>query len=343
MAAPRLQLPPHPVARDTLPFETGDEFPRDRIQLRKKEGERLGRRLLHGQDLDQTPANVQAVAVTLQRRVGKEVVQVRVVRQAGRRYVRARVVVDQPPQEPERLPLVQSGHAKLGQLNLQCVGLVAERGHGTRQLRRDHGDRVLGRQPRARRCQGRPAELAEERSASEQPSRRLEQQHEVQVEVVEILTMVVEEPRAPLDRFVGDRVSAGRRFDRRDHGLQHVLIEPTVLIQQSKSGFQLMGDGVPLTVRHAFEVHAVDAIDQAEVAGLGDERAVVNEAPGRQYLIEAARLLELAHELREPHHDVTTMFTGVCLPGSYRRRALDDASRIRSIWGSRLPDQSAKP
>ena len=28
-------------------------------------------------------------------------------------------------------------------LNLQCVGLVAERGHGTRQLRRDHGDRLL--------------------------------------------------------------------------------------------------------------------------------------------------------------------------------------------------------
>src|SRR5262247_2013636 len=41
-----LKVPAHPVARNALPFEAGDELTWDGVQISEEVGERLGRRLL---------------------------------------------------------------------------------------------------------------------------------------------------------------------------------------------------------------------------------------------------------------------------------------------------------
>ena len=77
MAAPRLDLAPHPVLADPLPFEAGDELTGNRDQVAEDVREGLARRLLHREDLYLLRADHQVISVTIDRRIGDEVVQVR--------------------------------------------------------------------------------------------------------------------------------------------------------------------------------------------------------------------------------------------------------------------------
>ena len=104
--AAALDIATHPVARDPLPFEAGDELAGNLVQVLQQKRERLARRLLHRQHLDDAVADQQVVAVAVDRGVGDEVVQVRVVREPGGVHD-GRVVVHELAEEPERLALLQ--------------------------------------------------------------------------------------------------------------------------------------------------------------------------------------------------------------------------------------------
>ena len=92
---------PHPVLPGTLPFETGDELAGDCVEVGEEVGERLVRRLLHREDLHKLRSDHQVVAMTVNGRVGDEVVEVRgrCVRHCRRQH--RGVVVHQLPEEPK--------------------------------------------------------------------------------------------------------------------------------------------------------------------------------------------------------------------------------------------------
>ena len=81
--AAALDIPPHPVAGDALPLEAGDELAGDLVQVLQQERERLARRLLHREHLDDAVADQEVVAVAVDGGIRDEVVQVRVVREPG--------------------------------------------------------------------------------------------------------------------------------------------------------------------------------------------------------------------------------------------------------------------
>ena len=64
--------------------------------------------------------------------------------------------------------------------------------------------------------------------------------------------------------------------------------------QQAKSRFDTVHEGTEFFGRKAFVVDALDAVDDADVSRLGEERGVIHEAPGREQRIEAARLAVVA-------------------------------------------------
>ena len=97
-----------------------------------------------------------------------------------------------------------------------------------------------------------------------------------------------------------------------------------------------------LGVVQALEVDAGQAIDDAQVSRLCEERVVVHESPQRDQAIEAAGVLVVPEDATDPQHDRTVTCTGSCFAGSYRVRKREDDSRMRSICGSRFVDHSAK-
>jgi hypothetical protein len=116
-----------------------------------------------------------------------------------------------------------------------------------------------------------------------------------------------------------------------------------VLVKQSKARLDPMNEGLPLLVREALVVDPMHPIDQSDVACLGQERAVIDEAPQREQLVQAPRILVVTNNACDAHHAETSMSMGLCLAGSYRRRPLDEARRIRSSSGSRRVAHKAPP
>ena len=105
--AAALDISTHPVARNSLPFEAGDELARNLVQVLQQERERLARRLLHREHLDDAVADQQVVSVAVDGGIRDEVVQVRVVREP-RGVHHGRVVVHELAKEAERLGLLQA-------------------------------------------------------------------------------------------------------------------------------------------------------------------------------------------------------------------------------------------
>ena len=98
-----------------------------------------------------------------------------------------------------------------------------------------------------------------------------------------------------------------------------------------------------LGVRQAFVVDASQAVDDADVAGLRQERRVVDEAPEREQAVDAAGVSVVAKDAADAHHDTTSTSNAIVLARVVSRRAFDEASRIRSISGSRRVAHSANP
>jgi hypothetical protein len=117
--------------------------------------------------------------------------------------------------------------------------------------------------------------------------RRLVEQHQVQGEVVQVLSAAVQVSRAPLDRLVGDRLFALGRDERPNGPLQQVLVDAAVFVQEPERRLEAMRERLPLGVRETLIIHAPKPIGDAHVAGLREKRGVVHEAPERQQAVHA--------------------------------------------------------
>ena len=104
--------------------------------------------------------------------------------------------------------------------------------------------------------------------------------------------------------------------ERRDGPLEQVLIDAAVLVEKTKAGLEPVGQRLTLRMRQPFVVDASNAVDHADVAGLRQERGVVDESPERQQAVDAAGVLVVAEDAAKPHHGTTSMSTRSCFPGS---------------------------
>ena len=87
----------------------------------------------------------------------------------------------------------------------------------------------------------------------------------------------------------------------------------------------------------------VHLANDADMAGLRQERVIVDKTPHCDEAVQAARFLIIAHNPSETYHRRTSSTRTSCLAASYRVLNREEASTIRSISGSRLVVQSAKP
>src|SRR5438874_13564042 len=97
-----------------------------------------------------------------------------------------------------------------------------------------------------------------------------------------------------------------------------------------------MSQYLALRVRQPLVVDASHAIHDPDVTGLREEYVIIHEAPDREQRVHAARVAVVTKNAPDPHHALISRSTRSCFPGSWRRRAPDEARRIRSMSGSRF-------
>ena len=90
--------------------------------------------------------------------------------------------------------------------------------------------------------------------------------------------------------------AARRRDERLDGLLEHVLVDAAVLVQQPERRLELVDERPALGVRQAFGVLPSQLVHHADVAGLGQERVVVHEAPERDQRVDRAGLAVVAED-----------------------------------------------
>src|SRR5262249_48136318 len=108
------------------------------------ESERVARRLLHREHLDETVSDEQMLPVTFDGRIRDEVIEVRVV---GESPFRNGVVVDKLSEEAERVALSEAAKTEFTCLDLERIGLVVERADRAIELDFEQLDRLLAREP----------------------------------------------------------------------------------------------------------------------------------------------------------------------------------------------------
>jgi len=119
--------------------------------------------------------------------------------------------------------------------------------------------------------------------------------------------------------------------------------DAAVLVEQAEACFEAVNECVPLRMRQSLVINASEVIYKPDVTSLRQEGPVVHESPKREEPVDAAGVLVVAEDAADPHHGATSISTRSCFPGSYRLRAFDEASRIRSISGSRAVAHRANP
>ena len=284
--ATRLQVPPHFVAGDALPFETRDEFAGNRMEIPEEVGERLRRRLFHREHLDVPTTDLQVVSVALHGRIGDEVVDVRVVTQGGRIDDRF-VVVHQLAEEPKRLRLRQLGQPDVVELDLECVRLVMKRSHRAIEVFVKKAQGLGWRQPVPEAGEGRFPQIAD-RCAGACACGRLVKEDDEQPDLEQFGSSAVQVRDALLDSLVRDGLRACGCADRWNRAFDDVLIDVPMLVKQSERCLQAVNDGGALGVRQAFVVDASQPVGDANVARLRQERRVIDEAPERNQAVDAA-------------------------------------------------------
>src|SRR5688572_10014641 len=140
-----LEVPPHAVARNPLPFQARDQIAWNLIEVPQKESERVARRLLHREHLNETVPDEQVIPVAFDGRIRDEVIEVRVV---GESRSRNGVVVDKLPEEAECVALSEAAKTEFTRLDLERIGLVVESADRANELDFEQPDRLLVREPR---------------------------------------------------------------------------------------------------------------------------------------------------------------------------------------------------
>ena len=127
-------------------------------------------------------ADHEVIALAVDRRIRDEVVEVRVVGEAGG-VGRLGIVVDEAPEEAERLRLRQADRAEVRQLHLERLRLVVQRADGSVEFALEERQRVRRREPAAKRLPGAPPQVPKLRAGAA-AGRRFVHQCEIQLDVV---------------------------------------------------------------------------------------------------------------------------------------------------------------
>ena len=93
------------------------------------------------------------------------------------------IVVDEAPEEAERLRLRQTGRAEVAQLHLDRLRLVVQRADGAIEFALEECQRVLCREPAAKRLPG-PSPQVTKLRAGAVAGRRFVDEYEIQLDVV---------------------------------------------------------------------------------------------------------------------------------------------------------------
>jgi hypothetical protein len=77
-----------------------------------------------------------------------------------------------------------------------------------------------------------------------------------------------------------------------------------------------MGESPALRLRETVYVDAAQAVHDADVTGLCQERPAIDESPQGEQRVDAARVAVVTQDARDPHHRPISTSNRSCLPGS---------------------------
>ena len=302
-----MDIATHPVVRDPLPLQAREALAGKRVQIAKQMREGAARRLLHREHLHAVLADLQVVAVALDRRIRDEIIQMGVVREVRGVHDRG-VIVHELSEEPEGLRLGQPLQDNVAQLHVQGARLVMERGDGAIEFRLKEGDRLSSREPLPDRLRRPPPEILQGGAGADGRG-RLVQHDEVARELVQLRPSTIEVRRALLNRLVRHRSRTRRCHNRIDRPFHEVLVQAIALVEQAERRLKAMDDRITLAVRQPFTIDPANPVDDADMSSLRQERRLIDEPPKGKQSIEAAGFLIVAEDAREPHHGVTSTTT----------------------------------
>src|SRR5688572_25704199 len=146
--------------------------------------------------------------------------------------------------------------------------------------------------------------------------RRLEQEHHVLRELIQLRAPGVEIGGAPIQGLLRNRLGAERRDERIDCPLDEVLINAAPLVQLSKGGLHSVRESPALRLRQTVYINTAEAVHDTDVTGLREERVPIDESPQRDQRVDAARLAVVTEDARDPYHRTISTSNRSCLPGS---------------------------
>ena len=133
-----------------------------------------------------------------------------------------------------------------------------------------------------------------------------------------------------------DGLPTGRRGDRFDAALTQVLVDPARVVEEPERPLEPMDDVTTLCCVKALVVDTEDVVHNADVSGLRQERPVIDERPWCQEAVHAAGGVIVLEDPTDFQHGRTSMSARMCFAASKRGFTRDDASRMRSMCGSRV-------
>jgi len=104
-------------------------------------------------------------------------------------------------------------------------------------------------------------------------------QNEEMIDAIQVVSALVQVVGSPLKGLVRDRSAARWGDEWIDCLFDEVLVDETVFIKQAERGFELVDYRLTLRMRETFGVLTSELVDDAHVAALRQERALVHESP----------------------------------------------------------------
>jgi hypothetical protein len=173
------------------------------------------------------------------------------------------------------------------------------------------------------------ARLAPDSSGRTHLTLRLEQEHHVLRDLVQLGAPGVEIGGAPVQSLLRNRLGAERRDERIDCPLDEVLINAAPLVQLSKGGLHPVRESPALRLRQTVDINAAEAVHDTDVAPLREERVPIDEAPQRDQRVDAARVAVVTQDARSsPPPDLTSIAHACQDRGG---AGSDDAMTMRSM------------
>src|SRR5450759_3401419 len=164
----------------------------------------------------------------------------------------------------------------------------------------------------------RTAQFAATREALFELELYLVEHHEVQLQLEQRLACRGELGGAARERLVHHRMRMRRGRHHRGRPLEQVLVHTERLVELAERLLEAMGHHLALRMVETLEVDALQAIEDADGAGLGEERRVIHEAPQRDETVQGTGLAIVLENAADAYHadHLTSITKGACFAAS---------------------------